>query len=270
MTLSYVVSGFTVGLLVGLTGVGGGALMTPILTLLFGIPPSVAVGTDLAFAAATKTAGTFAHRFKGTVRWDIVRRLSYGTLPAALITTLLLKHFGAISADISTVIRYCIAVSVFLTVIALLFRGKLQAWFNSHPDRRRDRHAGDGFFDRRWRHRRDFAGATVSAPVAGGNRRHRYCLCGAVDGHRGMRPLVAGFDRLEPARRIIAGFGARHHHRLVRSARGAGKILAWPAGHCADKRRFQADLLRAALLEWLLVSVFLITRSLDRRTPTER
>ncbi|HZS81116.1 MAG TPA: sulfite exporter TauE/SafE family protein [Herbaspirillum sp.] len=140
MTLSYVVSGFTVGLLVGLTGVGGGALMTPILTLLFGIPPSVAVGTDLAFAAATKTAGTFAHRFKGTVRWDIVRRLSYGTLPAALITTLLLKHFGAISADISTVIRYCIAVSVFLTVIALLFRGKLQAWFNAHPERQLQGH----------------------------------------------------------------------------------------------------------------------------------
>jgi uncharacterized membrane protein YfcA len=140
MTLSYVVSGFTVGLLVGLTGVGGGALMTPILTLLFGIPPSVAVGTDLAFAAATKTAGTFAHRFKGTVRWDIVRRLSCGTLPAALITTLLLKHFGAISADISTVIRYCIAVSVFLTVIALLFRGKLQAWLNAHPERQLQGH----------------------------------------------------------------------------------------------------------------------------------
>ena len=83
MTLSYVVSGFAVGLLVGLTGVGGGSLMTPLLTLLFGIHPSVAVGTDLAFAAATKTAGTVAHRFKGTVRWDIVRRLCLGALPAA-------------------------------------------------------------------------------------------------------------------------------------------------------------------------------------------
>ncbi|MFX7052690.1 TSUP family transporter, partial [Acinetobacter baumannii] len=64
MTVSYVVSGFAVGLLVGLTGVGGGSLMTPLLTLLFGIHPSVAVGTDLAFASATKTAGTLAHRFK--------------------------------------------------------------------------------------------------------------------------------------------------------------------------------------------------------------
>jgi uncharacterized membrane protein YfcA len=74
MTLSYIVSGFAVGLLVGLTGVGGGSLMTPLLTLMFGISPTVAVGTDLAFASATKVAGTFAHRFRGNVHWDIVRQ----------------------------------------------------------------------------------------------------------------------------------------------------------------------------------------------------
>ena len=135
MTVSYVVSGFAVGMLVGLTGVGGGSLMTPILTLLFGIHPSVAVGTDLAFASVTKTAGTFAHRFKGTVRWDIVLRLCIGALPAAVLATLLLKHFGAVSAEISAIIRYSIAVSVLLTVIALLFKGKLQAWLNAHPER---------------------------------------------------------------------------------------------------------------------------------------
>lgn len=133
MTVSYVVSGFAVGLLVGLTGVGGGSLMTPLLTLLFGIHPSVAVGTDLAFASATKTAGTLAHRFKGTVRWDVVRRLSYGALPAALLTTLLLKHFGAVSDGIALTIRYSIAISVFLTVVALLLRSRMQAWLNTHP-----------------------------------------------------------------------------------------------------------------------------------------
>ncbi len=135
MTVSYVASGFAVGLLVGLTGVGGGSLMTPLLTLLFGIHPSVAVGTDLAFASATKTAGTLAHRFKGTVRWDVVRRLSYGALPAALVTTLLLKHFGAVSDGIALTIRYSIAISVFLTVVALLFRARMQAWLNAHPQR---------------------------------------------------------------------------------------------------------------------------------------
>lgn len=135
MTVSYVVSGFAVGMLVGLTGVGGGSLMTPLLTLLFGIHPSVAVGTDLAFASVTKTAGTFAHRFKGTVRWDIVRRLSLGALPAAVVTTMLLKHFGAVSETISLFIRYSIAVSVFLTVVALLFKSYVQAWLNAHPER---------------------------------------------------------------------------------------------------------------------------------------
>jgi len=140
MTVSYVVSGFAVGLLVGLTGVGGGSLMTPLLTLLFGIHPSVAVGTDLAFASATKTAGTFAHRFKGTVRWDIVKRLCLGVLPAAVVTTLLLKHFGAVSESIGIFIRYSIAISVFLTVIALLFKGKLQAWLNANPDKQLQGH----------------------------------------------------------------------------------------------------------------------------------
>jgi uncharacterized protein len=135
MTLSYVVSGFAVGLLVGLTGVGGGSLMTPLLTLLFGIHPSVAVGTDLAFAAVTKSAGTLAHRSKGTVRWDIVRPLCIGALPAALVATLLLKHFGTVSPQIGQIIRYSIATSVLLTVIALLFKSRLQRWLNAHPER---------------------------------------------------------------------------------------------------------------------------------------
>lgn len=135
MTVSYVVSGFAVGLLVGLTGVGGGSLMTPLLTLLFGIHPSVAVGTDLAFASITKVAGTAAHRYKGTVRWDIVRRLCCGALPAAVAATLLLRHFGTVSAEIGQVIRYSIAGSVGLTVIALLFKAKLQGWLNAHPEK---------------------------------------------------------------------------------------------------------------------------------------
>jgi len=73
--MTYVMAGFAVGLLVGMTGVGGGSLMTPLLTLLFGVSPSVAVGTDLAFASITKGAGTITHRFRGTVHWDIVGRL---------------------------------------------------------------------------------------------------------------------------------------------------------------------------------------------------
>ncbi len=135
MTLTYVVSGFAVGMLVGLTGVGGGSLMTPLLTLLFGVNPTVAVGTDLAFASITKSAGTLAHRVRNTVHWDIVKRLCLGALPAAVLATLALKYFGALDKHIGQIIRYSIAFSVLLTVIAIIFRGRMQAWMNAHPDR---------------------------------------------------------------------------------------------------------------------------------------
>jgi uncharacterized membrane protein YfcA len=135
MLMTYITAGFAVGLLVGMTGVGGGSLMTPLLTLLFGVSPSVAVGTDLAFASITKGAGTITHRFNGTVHWAIVRRLCLGALPAALISTLILSQFGALDARIGQVIRYSIAGSVMLTVVALLFRRRMLAWIKAHPER---------------------------------------------------------------------------------------------------------------------------------------
>jgi len=135
MTLSYIVSGFAVGLLVGMTGVGGGSLMTPLLTLLFGVAPSVAVGTDLAFASITKSAGTLTHRVRGTVRWDIVKLLCIGALPAAVVATLALKSFGTLSPEIGQIIRYSIAASVLLTVVALLFKGRMLAWINARPEK---------------------------------------------------------------------------------------------------------------------------------------
>jgi len=135
MTLSYILSGFAVGLLVGLTGVGGGSLMTPLLTLLFGVSPTVAVGTDLAFASTTKAVGTLAHRVRGTVRWEIVRHLCIGALPAAVLAAIGLKFFGALDKEIGLIIRYSIAGSVMLTVVALLFRKRMQAWVIAHPDK---------------------------------------------------------------------------------------------------------------------------------------
>ena len=135
MSITYILSGFAVGLLVGMTGVGGGSLMTPLLTLLFGVTPSVAVGTDLAFASLTKSAGTITHRSRGNVQWSIVGRLCMGALPAALLATLALQYFGPLNAAIGQLIRYSIAVSVMLTVVAILFRSKMLAWVNRHPGR---------------------------------------------------------------------------------------------------------------------------------------
>lgn len=135
MLLTYITAGFGVGLLVGMTGVGGGSLMTPLLTLLFGVSPTVAVGTDLAFASITKGAGTITHRLNGTVDWAIVRRLCLGALPAACVATLGLRHFGALDAGIGQLIRYSIAGSVMLTVVALLFRKRMLAWIHAKPSR---------------------------------------------------------------------------------------------------------------------------------------
>jgi uncharacterized membrane protein YfcA len=135
MTLSYIVSGFAVGILVGLTGVGGGSLMTPLLTLMFGINPTVAVGTDLAFASVTKVAGTFAHRYRGTVHWQIVKHLSMGALPAAVMSIFALRYFGALDKELGQIIRYSIAGSVLLTVIAIIFRSKTLAWIKARPER---------------------------------------------------------------------------------------------------------------------------------------
>src|SRR5438876_9076228 len=90
----YVVSGFGVGLLVGMTGVGGGSLMTPLLILLFGIHPATAVGTDLLYAAATKTAGSLVHGLARGIDWRVVRRLATGSVPATFVTLSALSHFN--------------------------------------------------------------------------------------------------------------------------------------------------------------------------------
>lgn len=135
MTLTYIVSGFVVGILVGLTGVGGGSLMTPLLTLLFGVSPTVAVGTDLAFASITKSAGLLTHKLRGTVNWKIVRLLCLGALPAALLATLGLKYFGALNQEIGLIIRHTIAASVLMTVVALVFKRRMISWLNRHPEK---------------------------------------------------------------------------------------------------------------------------------------
>ncbi|QOK95861.1 sulfite exporter TauE/SafE family protein [Ralstonia pseudosolanacearum] len=133
MTLAYTLSGLLVGLLVGLTGVGGGSLMTPLLTLMFGFSPATAVGTDLAFASLTKSVGTIAHRNHGHVRWDIVKLLCLGSLPAALVTVAVLKMAGNLDVRWMYIIRVTIGVSVILTVISVLFRQRVLGWLARNP-----------------------------------------------------------------------------------------------------------------------------------------
>ena len=90
----FALSGFLVGALVGLTGVGGGSLMTPVLVFIFGVQATTAVGTDLLYAATTKTVGTVVHHRRGTIDWRVTRRLAIGSIPAAISILSLLYGFG--------------------------------------------------------------------------------------------------------------------------------------------------------------------------------
>lgn len=134
--LAQTVSGFVVGAIVGVTGVGGGSLMTPILVLLFGIAPATAVGTDLLYAAITKSGGTWVHGRKGTVDWRIVRFLAMGSMPAAALTLLLTHHFapGGLGSA-SKIMTSALGVALVLTAAALIFRQRLLAFARRHdPD----------------------------------------------------------------------------------------------------------------------------------------
>ncbi|WP_137718400.1 sulfite exporter TauE/SafE family protein [Methylobacillus flagellatus] len=127
MEIGYIFSGLMVGILVGITGVGGGSLMTPLLVFLFNFSPAVAVGTDLLFAALTKTGGVWVHHGKhGSVDWKIVRHLAYGSLPAAGLTIWLLHVLEKNSKDISGLITFSLGVALILTSIAVLIRAYLQ------------------------------------------------------------------------------------------------------------------------------------------------
>ncbi|WP_298282912.1 sulfite exporter TauE/SafE family protein [Acidocella sp.] len=130
---AYVGSGLLVGLLVGMTGVGGGSLMTPLLVLLFGVHPSTAVGTDLLFAAATKSVGTTIYSAGKTVEWRIVRRLAAGSVPMTLLSLWVVAHFGTGSRAVGAMVTTTLGVALLLSGASLLCKGwiiaRAGAWF---------------------------------------------------------------------------------------------------------------------------------------------
>jgi uncharacterized protein len=118
----YVSSGFAVGLLVGMTGVGGGSLMTPLLILLFGIHPSTAVGTDLLYAAGTKAGGSIVHSWARSVHWPAVIRLASGSIPASILTLLVLWQLDLNSEAARSLINVVLSFALVLTAASLIFR----------------------------------------------------------------------------------------------------------------------------------------------------
>ena len=125
-------SGFAVGALVGMTGVGGGSLMTPLLILLFGIHPATAVGTDLLYASATKTVGTAVHGVSRTVDWRVVGRLALGSVPMTVLTLLVLSQIGPQTNAVNAFITSVLAVALFATATVLLFRRKIISRYSRH------------------------------------------------------------------------------------------------------------------------------------------
>jgi len=118
----YSLSGLCVGFLVGMTGVGGGSLMTPLLILLFGIHPATAVGTDLLYAAVTKTGGTFVHGVYKTIDWRIVGRMAAGSIPATILTIAALSQFELGGDSSRLLINVVLSVALLLTAAVILFR----------------------------------------------------------------------------------------------------------------------------------------------------
>jgi uncharacterized protein len=123
--LLYILAGAAVGLAVGITGVGGGSLMTPLL-LLFGFPPNVAIGTDLLYAAITKSGGIYSHQKQGNIQWSLVRRLAWGSLPAAVVTSLALHYLFGDANEYSHILTFSLGVMLVFTSSVLFFRQRLK------------------------------------------------------------------------------------------------------------------------------------------------
>src|ERR1700682_4707923 len=118
----YVASGFGVGLLVGMTGVGGGSLMTPLLILLFGIHPPTAVATDLLYASATKVGGSVVHSWARSIHWPAVTRLASGSIPASLMTLLVLWQCNLQGEAGRSLVNIVLCFALMLTAASLIFR----------------------------------------------------------------------------------------------------------------------------------------------------
>ena len=134
MDLLQVIAGAVVGFTIGLTGVGGGSLMTPILVLGFGIPAAIAVGTDLLYAAITKCGGVYFHSKQATVDWTIVKLLARGSIPASMITIILLQYLKQSGLDYQILMTSTLGFMLILTSIVVISKDRLLGFVKQHLD----------------------------------------------------------------------------------------------------------------------------------------
>jgi uncharacterized membrane protein YfcA len=128
----HAISGFCVGLLVGITGIGGGSLMTPLLILLFGIHPTTAVGTDLLFAASTKSVGTIVHAAARTIDWRVVGLLAIGSVPATIASLAMLSLFDLAGATAQHAVTLTLGGVLLVTALFLLAGKSVRERYADH------------------------------------------------------------------------------------------------------------------------------------------
>jgi uncharacterized protein len=187
---AFVFAGFFVGLVVGLTGVGGGSLMTPLLIFGFGVKPYLAIGTDLLFAAATKLGGCAGLARSRTIDWPVVALLSAGSIPAALVTILVLHRVGPATPAMQSLMTSTLGAALLLTAAATLFKA-IKA--KNPPAARDPAQLREATRPRHWSHPVLF-GAVIGSLVS---------LTSVGAGAIGVTVLMLLYPAL-PLRRIIA------------------------------------------------------------------
>ncbi|QDK97985.1 sulfite exporter TauE/SafE family protein [Acinetobacter tandoii] len=129
-SVEYILAGVLVGFCVGITGVGGGSLMTPILISLFKIEPHIAIGTDLLYASISKFCGSMVHAKKMNIVWPIVIWLAVGSIPASFATHWVLENYLSQSASYKSVLTMVLGFMLTLTGVSIIFRGHIERFFN--------------------------------------------------------------------------------------------------------------------------------------------
>ena len=143
--VEFILAGVLVGFCVGITGVGGGSLMTPILISLFRIEPHIAIGTDLLYAAISKFCGSMVHAKKLNIVWPIVLWLALGSVPASFITHWVLDNYLSSSTHYKAILTMVLGFMLTITGLSIVFRSRIEKFFANFRAENQDFHEANNF-----------------------------------------------------------------------------------------------------------------------------
>src|SRR5215471_15472804 len=242
----YTIVGFLVGALIGATGVGGGSLLTPVLIVLFGVSPATAVGTDLLFAAATKTVGSIVHGFNQTIEWRIIGLLATGSIPATALALAVLSWLELRSGGASHLITAVLSIVLLLTAGALISRNKISTLYAHRLTGLDDRSIAGltivmgallGILVTFSSVGAGAIGVTASIGACRPDCGFRYCTRGAPDADGGTRLRSDGGCRSLHSRIPARGLIPRHLHWQLDFGTRSRCCSPLSSGCSADRRR---------------------------------